>query len=261
MFYEDLSPYQYSAVPTGLPGVMNVGWLGSSAVRVGHIDDDIVQRLVRFYEAPVFLTVGSHRCGLCHRVYGNGEVWITGDDGRVYASPAMLVHYVKAHHYLPPPEFLRAVAAAAAPLTETECSDRIYAHHYKLENAPELDDILIPRYSTKIYWTHADFDDLTAFYKFTSQLWDVYRCAVDDRGYYFWTESDKPDELFHSLVKRCERKRYVPFQCAYKLLYVGGEEVLYPTEPLRVERRNKALWLTSLSRWLRRRLGASRLNK
>ena len=235
---------------------MNVGWLGHSAVRVGQVDDDIVQRLVQFCEAPVLLTYGSHRCGLCGRFDGSGEVWIPDDNGRVYASPAMLAHYVEAHRYLPPPEFLRAVTAAAAPLTETECEERIYAHRHKLETAPELDDILIPHYSIKIYWKHADFDDLTAFYKFTSRLWDVHRCAVDDRGYFFWTESDKPDELFHRLVKRCVRKKRVPCQCAYKLLYVGGEEVLYPTEPLSLELPNNALGLTSLSRWLCRRLRA-----
>jgi hypothetical protein len=236
--------------------VLNVGWLGHSAVRADHLDDDVVQRLVRFCEDPIFLTRGSHCCGLCHCVYGNGEIWIPGDDGRVYASPVMLAHYVMTHRYLPPPEFLSAVTAATAPLTEEQGGERIYTHRNKLENAPELNDILIPRYSIKIYWKHADFDDLTAFYKFTSKLWDVYRCAVDERGYFFSTESDKPDELFHSLAKRCERKRCVPFQCAYKLLYVGGEEVLYPTEPLSVELPNNSLWLTRLSRWLRRRLGA-----
>ena len=70
------------------------------------------------------------------------EVWIPGDDGRVYASPVMLAHYVKAHHYVPPPEFLSAVPVAAAPLTEEECDERICVHLYKLQNAPELDDIL-----------------------------------------------------------------------------------------------------------------------
>jgi hypothetical protein len=185
LFYEDLSPYQYR-VPTGLPGVLNVGWVGHSAVRADHIDDDVVQRLVRFCEDPIFVTRGSHCCGLCDRVYGNGEIWISGDDSRVYASPAMLAHYVKVHRYLPPPEFLSAVTAATVPLTEEECAKRIGAHCYKLENAPELDDILIPRYSIKIYWKHADFDDLTAFYNFTSKLWIVSRCAVDDRGYFFF---------------------------------------------------------------------------
>jgi hypothetical protein len=58
---------------------------------------------------------------------------------------------------------------------------------------------------------------------------------------FFSTESDKPDELFHSLVKQCEGQRCVPFQCAYNLLYVGGEEVLYPTEPLSVELPNNSL--------------------
>ena len=248
MFYEDLSPYQYQAVPTGLPGVLNVGWLESSAPQVGDIDEDVAQRIGRLCEAPIMLTRGHHSCGLCNGFNGNGEVWIPGDDGRVYASPAMIAHYVKAHRYLPPPSFLEAVTGCLAPLTETECWERIAVHRDKLDTAPEPEDILVPYYSMKVYWRLVDFADLTAFYKFSSEVSGSSRFAVDDRGYYVQTESDKPEELFHRLVKRCQGKKPVPFQCAFKLLYVGEEEVLYPNEPLIVEPPNK-FW--SLSRWFR----------
>lgn len=95
MFYKDLSPYQYHDIPTGLPGVLNVGWLDSDAVRIGDVDDDVVQRIVRFCEAPILATRGLHECGLCGRFSGNAEVWIPADDGRVYASPSMLAHYIR----------------------------------------------------------------------------------------------------------------------------------------------------------------------
>ena len=133
LFYEDLSPYRYNSIPTGLPGVLNVGWLGSSAAQVGDIDEDVAQRIAHFCEAPIMLTRGHHSCGLCNGFNGNGEVWIPGDDGRVYASPAMIAHYVKAHRYLPPPAFLEAVTGGLAPVEGFQASlthlADVHVHH------------------------------------------------------------------------------------------------------------------------------------
>lgn len=251
MFYEDLSPYQYQSVPTGLPGVFNVGWLGSSAPQVGDIDEDAAQRIVGLCEAPIIITRGHHICGLCNGFNGNGEVWIPGDNGRVYASPTMLAHYVTAHRYLTPPEFLKAVTSGLAPLTEDECWERIAYHKDKLNHAPEPEDILVPYYSVQVYWRLVDFNDLTAFYKFATEVSWFDRFAVDERGYYVQTESYEPEEVFHRLVKVCKGKKPVPFQCAFKLVYVGKEEVLYPAEPLIVEPPNKFPKLKSLLRWLK----------
>jgi hypothetical protein len=39
----------------------------------------------------------------------SAEIRVVGNNGRVYASPMMLVHYVEAHGYLPPQEFIDAV--------------------------------------------------------------------------------------------------------------------------------------------------------
>jgi hypothetical protein len=41
---------------------------------------------------------------------GNGEIWVPGDDV-IYAAPVLIVHYIEEHGYLPPPQFLKAVAA------------------------------------------------------------------------------------------------------------------------------------------------------
>jgi hypothetical protein len=40
---------------------------------------------------------------------GNGEIIVKGEDGRRYAAPTLILHYIEAHHYLPPEEFIQAV--------------------------------------------------------------------------------------------------------------------------------------------------------
>ena len=107
MFYEDLSPYRYSATPTGLPGVVNVGWLSSRAAYArGSVAHELTRKLVEFLRAPIFLTRGHHRCDFCARSVGNGELWLWIDNGPVYAAPSLVSHYIEMHEYLPPPEFL-----------------------------------------------------------------------------------------------------------------------------------------------------------
>jgi len=233
LFYEDLSPYRYGAVRTGLPGVLNVGWLDSMATRLGDVDDAIVHKLGRFCEAPVLLTRGQHVCGLCGSVTGNGEVWIPGDDGSVYASPAMVAHYVGAHRYAPPAVFLRAVTVASVCLTDDYCRDRVAAHQHKLENAPEPEDILVPYYAVKVFWRRAAFANLLAFEAFMSNAFPMrfQSLALGDQGYFVRTECNNPHELFNDLVNQLRVSGRSPFQCTFKMLYVGETETAYPGAP------------------------------
>ena len=39
----------------------------------------------------------------------SAEIRVRGEDGRWYAAPRMIAHYVEAHGYRPPEEFIRAV--------------------------------------------------------------------------------------------------------------------------------------------------------
>jgi hypothetical protein len=39
------------------------------------------------------------------------EIRVVGRDGRVYAAPGLVCHYVAAHGYQPPQEFVEAVMA------------------------------------------------------------------------------------------------------------------------------------------------------
>ena len=50
------------------------------------------------------------------RLYlGSAEIRVFGPRGKIYAAPNLLFHYVTAHHYKPPVEFLQALALAPSP--------------------------------------------------------------------------------------------------------------------------------------------------
>ena len=46
---------------------------------------------------------------------GFAEILVFGDDGRIYAAPNMLFHYVTVHHYKPPNQFLEALKSCPCP--------------------------------------------------------------------------------------------------------------------------------------------------
>ncbi|MBK8252213.1 MAG: hypothetical protein IPK82_06040 [Polyangiaceae bacterium] len=65
---------------------------------------------------------GFHRCEFCSldevvaekdgvvKLLGSAEVWLPGESV-LYAAPNLIVHYIRAHGYQPPAEYLRAVEA------------------------------------------------------------------------------------------------------------------------------------------------------
>jgi hypothetical protein len=44
---------------------------------------------------------------------GNGEIRIAATNGMIYVAPVLILHYVVAHRYLPPQEFVAAAINAA----------------------------------------------------------------------------------------------------------------------------------------------------
>jgi hypothetical protein len=46
-------------------------------------------------------------------VVGSAEIEITDDQGRVFVARDLLLHYVAAHHYPPPKEFIETVCRQA----------------------------------------------------------------------------------------------------------------------------------------------------
>jgi hypothetical protein len=69
-------------------------------------------RLLALCCRPMNLTVGHHSCPFCPAcqpaAWGSGEIRVPGN-GKVYAAPVLVHHYVDAHGYRPPEEFIEAV--------------------------------------------------------------------------------------------------------------------------------------------------------
>jgi hypothetical protein len=134
-FFSDLSHYSYSVLDEDDPSigsgpVLAVGWLAAhQPFATGPVDEQLVAALIALaaderHRANQMR--GFHLCEFCESppdrediVYpvpsGNGVTWLGSDeihvvgvDGRRYAAPSLIVHYVLAHRYQPPAEFRRA---------------------------------------------------------------------------------------------------------------------------------------------------------
>jgi hypothetical protein len=154
LYFPDLSPYQYS-ISNSLSDVLNVGWLDRSAPFLkGDVPKDLVHMLKHWFGvARVNQMRGIHECNLCREkqwpllplhenpsirvldrtfFLGNWEMWIPAFDGRVFASPGLVIHYVEVHGYQPPEEFVAAVLDENAMRNwnaETEFTRRIKSAH------------------------------------------------------------------------------------------------------------------------------------
>src|SRR5450631_3735311 len=131
VYVPDLSPYTYS-MKRSLPDVLNVGWLDRSMpFSKGAVPALFVDHLKNWFRlAGVNQMRGIHECNLCRAeqwpplptkdhpslvigdrafVLGSREIWIPGPDGKIFASPALVIHYVDIHEYCPLEEFVAGV--------------------------------------------------------------------------------------------------------------------------------------------------------
>ena len=118
MYFADLTPYAYRH-SLALPEVLNVGWLDDQhPYTQGHVPKDLVEKLAaaspRLRTHP---TQGVHACPFCARIHGehvpidamgSAELWLRAPSGQIYASPELVVHYIRAHEYRPPIDWLAA---------------------------------------------------------------------------------------------------------------------------------------------------------
>jgi len=128
MYFSDLSNYSYY-LKTPVNEAWNIGWLeeGKSYV-TGNIENDFLSKLASIIVGNNIVNVhvnqirGVHPCALsgCDNLeveignrkiaVGSSEIWVPSKNpGQYFASPSMILHYMKAHHYLPPKEFISAV--------------------------------------------------------------------------------------------------------------------------------------------------------
>ena len=153
MYYADLSSYQYG-LDRPLPEVLNVGWLDhAEPYTVGPVPNLFSERLrLWFKSSRVNQMRGIHQCNLCHNrrsillpidenpsfesegktlFLGNWEIWVPLTEQIIFASPALIIHYVESHGYRPPSEFVSAVMADYSQnnwKAEKEFSRRVHTH-------------------------------------------------------------------------------------------------------------------------------------
>lgn len=130
-YFADLTTYTYlDPVRHGLPlepPALNVGWLdGSHSFPKGDVPPGFSGRLLEELIAQRFhVTRGYHDCDLCPRrpsrppetisvegepyALGDREVLVVGTTGIRYDAPSTICHYIAAHSYRPPNEFVDAV--------------------------------------------------------------------------------------------------------------------------------------------------------
>jgi hypothetical protein len=128
-YIEDLSEYRYVGPDSGRAGTKAVGWLA-----LGHVfptsppTEETLDLLWVFSEISVAQTRGGHDCEFCpvgsayqqerkgeKRLLSTAEIRVFSNDGRVYAAPNLIYHYVAVHSYKPPDEFLRALHEGLRP--------------------------------------------------------------------------------------------------------------------------------------------------
>ena len=113
-YYRDLERCTYFPVEND-DSLIAVGWLepGHDFTR-GTVDAQFFQRLETFCQRPwrAFMFLGGHECGLCqhHGPILQYDIFIP-HNGRIFAAPGGITHYIRAHWYRPPDEFIEAVIA------------------------------------------------------------------------------------------------------------------------------------------------------
>ena len=128
MYYPDLTPYCYIEGETA-PDLLNVGWLDiEHSFPKKKASEELLDALFEKCLHLVMPTRGRHECQFCDGPIGSGtevtrngktiwlgsaEIRVEAQDGKVYAAPNLIYHYVLEHDYDPPPEFLDALLSQA----------------------------------------------------------------------------------------------------------------------------------------------------
>ena len=111
-FFDDLTPYTYLHPEEERPGTVNIGWLDRwHAFPAGETSEEFQAKLQHLCLQRVKQTRGFYSCDFCkgrNKPHSSAEIRVPGK-GRVYAAPELVYHYVVAHAYKPPEEFIAAV--------------------------------------------------------------------------------------------------------------------------------------------------------
>jgi hypothetical protein len=125
MYLEDLSPYSYLGRAPD-PNVLAVGWLDAEhEFRRGQVPEHLLARILELCFKPVNQTRGFHRSPFLkatafgypveHKgksmLLGSAEIRVSEKGEKSYAAPNLIYHYMRDCGYLPPQEFLKALAS------------------------------------------------------------------------------------------------------------------------------------------------------
>ena len=107
------------------PGTLAVGWLEPEfPYTQGVVAPAFAARLrefaLRWFASIEALhggvAMGYHSCGFCGKARGSGTFGVPAGD-TLYWCPELVAHYVEAHGYAPPTEFVAVVLACPLPGT------------------------------------------------------------------------------------------------------------------------------------------------
>ena len=134
-YISDLAPYPPTRVNEPYQEkLIAVGWLNlNHPYAKGTVSQDFVRCLELFCSNALLRIFGARPCTLCGnneivrvrlssgkdvRLYGTYELRVPSISGdRIYAFPDIILHYVLAHNYKPPQEFIDSVLCAPLPGT------------------------------------------------------------------------------------------------------------------------------------------------
>lgn len=128
-YYSDLSAYTYGGDRYfSVPDTVNVGWLSSEHLfKRATPSEELLDRVWSLSKVSVAPAKGRHYCEFCaepdatigrgdeHLKLGRAEIRVFSTHGRIYAAPNLLYHYICAHGYLPPVEFVAPLVGGFAP--------------------------------------------------------------------------------------------------------------------------------------------------
>lgn len=130
MYYPDLS---HECQLARGPRVRAVGWLTASEPFTRGPHDPAVREHLQRLCAEGWVHVaaaGPHECELCRDAREARNVLVPSAEV-LYVAPAMILHYMEVHAYLPPDEFSRAVLACPPPLSDAyDAALRRFREHF-----------------------------------------------------------------------------------------------------------------------------------
>ncbi len=109
---DDLSPGNYFGEEIA-QNLRAVGWLSSEVpFPTGRVERVVFEKLKSLLINPwqPFVSMGVHECEICQFDPPSGNANLFVPNGKlIFVCPELIMHYIAAHHYRPPDEFLAAV--------------------------------------------------------------------------------------------------------------------------------------------------------